>query len=360
VRELLAIRDGLPRFAARLRAGTPSTIVAFGTSMTLFGQYLAALPAALTAVQPAAPVRLINRGLRGFFSFAAAFRAGSDVLPHDPDLVLIEFAHNESEPDAVATIPQALDGIIAQVRAVNPQCEFAIVLLVPLGAAASGPNAAMRAHEERAGYYGFPTFDLATLTERLVAGGSAPWTGEGGLTTDGIHHSERAAELIGGPFAEAFVELLRASDHTVPEPRPVRDYSLARLARTPVAAHATSESWATGIPPNHATRNCEAYDDVVAQPLEAGATFRIGFEGTLAYLWAMGSGAIATMADDSGVRNRVEINSGSEWSFHTISPVLASGEHTLEVVALELPLILGDLFIIGRLLGGTAVPDMVK
>lgn len=350
--ELLTIRDGIPRFAARLRAGVPSTIVAFGTSMTLFGQYLAALPAALEAAEPQAPVRLINRGLRGFFTFAGAFRVSSDVLPHVPDLVLIEFAHNESEPDALANIPRALDGIIAQVRAVNPDCDFAFVLLVPLGAAAAGPNATMRIHEERASHYGFPTFDLATLTERLVADGSVPWTGEGGLTTDGVHHSERAVELIGGPFALAFVELLGASNHPAAEPRPVLDHSLARLARTPVAAHRASGSWVTGVPPNHATRNCEAYDDLVAQPLEAGATFRVSFDGTLVYLWAMGMGAIETTILGTGVRNRVEINSGSEWSFHAISPVLAAGQYALEATALELPLVLGDLFIIGRLLGG--------
>jgi hypothetical protein len=160
------------------------------------------------------------------------------------------------------------------------------------------------------------------------------------------------------PSASA-TTLLGASNHRAPEPRPVLDHSLARLARTLVAALRASGSWATGIPPNHATRNCEAYD-VVAEPLETGAAFRVSFDGTLVYLWAMGRGAIETMVEGSGVRDRVEINSGSEWSFHTISPVQAGVPHVLEVTALELPLVLGDLYIIGRLLGSTAVPDMVK
>lgn len=357
---LLTIRDGIPRFAARVRAGVPATIVAYGTSMTLLGHYLAQLPAALEAAAPGAPVRLINRGLRGFVTFAGAFRVATDVVPHVPDLVLLEFAHNEATPDAIDNIPPALDGIIAQVRAVNPDCDFAFVLLAPRGVAAAGPSAAMRVHEEIAGFYRFPTFDLATLAERLVASGRAPWMGEGGLTTDGIHHSERAAQLIGGPFAEAFSELLRASGHPPAAPRPVLDHSLVRMTRTPVAAHRTSGDWATGIPPNHDTRNCEAYDDVVAEPLEVGATFRVGFAGTRVFLWAMGTGAIESMIVGSGVRNRVEIASGPEWSFHTISPTLPSAPYELEVVALELPLVLGDLFIIGRLLGGTGPPDMVK
>lgn len=349
---LLTARDGIPRFAARVRAGVPATIVAYGTSMTLFGQYLSRLPAALEAAALPAPVRLINCGLRGFVTFAGAFRVVTDVLPHVPDLVLIEFAHNESMPDALDNIPAALDAIIAQVRSVNPDCDFAFVLLAPRGVAAAGPSAAMRVHDEIAAFYRFPTFDLALLTEQLVAAGVAPWTGEGGLTTDGIHHSERAAELLGGAFAKAFVELLAASNHPPAAPRPVLDHSLVHVARIPVAAQRTGGNWVTGIPPNHSTRNCEAYDDIVAEPLEAGATFRVAFEGSRVFLWAMGTGMIETMIAGTGVRNRVDIATGPAWSFHTISPTLPSGPHILEVTVLELPLVLGDLFIIGRLLGG--------
>jgi hypothetical protein len=360
VSALLTVREGIPRFAARVRAGVPTTIVAYGTSMTLFGQYLSRLPAALEAAALPAPVRLVNCGLRGFVTFAGAFRVATDVLPHVPDLVLIEFAHNESMPDALDNIPPALDGIIAQVRAVNPDCDFAFVLLAPRGVAANGPSAAMRVHDEIAAFYRFPTFDLATLTEQLVASGRVEWTGEGGLTTDGIHHSERAAELLGGPFAAEFVDLLRASEHPAAPPRPVLDYSLVHASRVPVAGRRTGGNWATGVPPNHGTRNCEAYDDLVAEPLEAGATFRLAFEGTRVFLWAMGTGAIETMVVGTGVRNRVDIASGPEWSFHTISPTLPLGPYILEVAVLELPLVLGDLFVIGRLLGGTGAPDMVK
>jgi hypothetical protein len=301
----------------------------------------------------------VNRGLRGFVSFAAAFRVIEDVLPHVPDLVLIEFAHNEAEPDALDNIPPALDAIVSQVRAINPDCDFAFVLLAPRGVATAGPSPAMRIYQEVAAYYRFPVFDLATLTEQLVASG-IPWTGEGGLTTDGIHHSESAAELLGGPFAEAFGELLATSDHPPADARAVLDRSLVVTARVAVAACSKHGAWATGLPPNHASRNCEAYDAEVAQPQAPGAAFRVAFEGSRVFLWTMGTGAIETMIVGSGVRNRVDINSGSVWTFHTISPTLPNGPYVLEVTALELPIVLGDLFIIGRLAGGTGAPDMVK
>ncbi len=359
--ELLALRDGVPRFAARARSGAPATIVAFGTSMTLFGQYLSRLPAALATTTGNANVRIVNRGLRGYFTFAAAFRVAGDVLPHAPDLVLIEFAHNDAERDALEGIAPALDAIVANVRAVNPDCEFAFVYLAPPGVAAAGPSPAMRVYEEVADYYGFPSFDLAGLSEGLVAAGRASWTAgpAPALTHDGIHHTEAAAELIGGPFAAAFVRLLDASGAAGPA-RPVRDRALVQTARTAVADQPFAGQWATGTPPNHSERTCEAYDDRVAEPRAPGSAFRLRFEGTRVLLWAMGSGALEVALDGRPERYRVEVRSGPGWSIHTITPPLAPGDHVLEATALELPLVLGDLFIVGRLAGGTAAPGVVK
>lgn len=360
--ELVRVRAGIPRFAARVRAGASATIVAYGTSMTLFGQYLSHLPAMLEAETGNAQIRLINRGLRGFFTFAGAFRVTGDVVPHAPDLVLIEFAHNDAEPDALDMIPPALDGIIAQVRRVNPDCEFAFVYLSPPGVAAAGPSAAVQIYEEIAAYYGFPSFDLAALSERLVAAGEAGWTSGPGpvLTTDGIHHTDAARDLIGGPFAAAFSALLRASGHSPSGPRRVLDPSLEVTDRSPAATHLTTGRWATGLPPNHESRTCQAYDEEVAEPLEIGAALEFAFEGTRAFLWAMGTGALRIIFRGSPYWHRIDVQTGAAWSFHTLSPPLASGPYTIGVVAIELPLVLGDIFIVGRLSAGTGAPDMVK
>jgi lysophospholipase L1-like esterase len=361
---LLYVRDGIPRFARLVRDGKPATIVAYGTSMTRFGGYLARLPAVLDGRSGNARIRLVNRGFRGFFTFAGAFRVADAVLPEAPDLVLLEFAHNDAEADALATIGPALDGIIAQVRAAFPACEFAFVYLAAPGAAVAGPTPAMRAHEAAARYYGFPSFDLATLSEALVSAGVAGWTaGElPALTRDGVHHSDEAADLIGIPFAAAFAELLEAS-HGSPAPaapRPVRDLSLARTARVPVAALTKAGPWATGRPPNHDTRNCDAYDEEAAEPLVVQSAFRLRFEGTQVFLWAMGDGVLEVAVSGIAERFELEVRSGSEWSFHTISPRLAPGAHQLDAVALRLPLVLGDLFIVGGVSAGTEAPGVVK
>ena len=359
---VLRARDGIPRFARRARSGEPATIVAYGTSMTQFGRYLARLPAVLEAVSGNARIRLVNRGFRGYFTFAGAFRVADAVLPEAPDLVLLEFAHNDVEADALAAIAPALDGIIAQVRAAHPDCEFAFVYLAAPGAAAAGPTPAMRIHEAVADYYGYPSFDLATLSEALVSAGAAGWSaGElPALTWDGVHHSDAAAELIGAPFAAAFAELLRASPGPPVAPKPVRERSLAQTARVPVAVLTKAGPWANGRPPNHDTRNCDAYDEAAAEPLVLQSAFRLWFEGRQVYLWAMGDGLLEVAVGGIAERFNVEVRSGSEWSFHTISPRLAHGKHLLDAVALRLPLVLGDLFIVGRVSAGTEAPGVVK
>ena len=145
-----------------------------------------------------------------------------------------------------------------------------------------------------------------------------------------------------------------------PAPKPLRDLSLSRTARVAVAALARDGAWATGTPPNHALRTAEAYDREAAEPQAPGAAFRLRFEGTRVLLWAMGRGAFETAIGGSPGRYRVEVGSGPGWSIHTISPPLGPGSYELEVVALELPLVFGDLFVVGRLSGGTEAPGVVN
>ena len=353
---MLTVRDGIPAFARRLAAGDALTAVAFGTSMTLFGQYLAHVPAAFAAAAPNARVRFVNKGLRGFITLWGAFRVRDDVLPEVPDLVFIEFAHNDITDDAVSAIPNALDGMIAQIRAVNPGCEFVFVYLAASGAAANGPTPAMRAHEETAAYYGFPSIDVATLTEALIASGAASWKGERGpaLTHDGVHHNPIAADLLGTPFAQALLDLIAASapPHAVPAVRAVRDPSFIGAYREPASRYLAGGEWATGVPHNHDVRNAEAYGLDVAQALAPGATLRLHFDGALAHIWAMGNGTLSISVTGDERRYTAPVNSGEQWNFVALVPRLPAGHHIVEVSVTALPVVFGDVFFSGASAGG--------
>jgi lysophospholipase L1-like esterase len=340
----LRVRDGIPAFSRRVGADEEATIVAFGTSMTFGGRFTARIPAVVQAGTGNARVHVINRGLRGFISFWAAFRVRDDVLPHAPDLVLVEFAHNDATDDALIDCVPGLDGIIAQIRAAHPACEIAFVYLAPRGVAAAGPSPAMRVHEEIADYYGIPSLDLATFTEDLIASGAAAWPT---LTVDGVHHAEAAEELLGVPFANALLELMQASCAPRPLPRPIRDNTMAGAWREAASRYIAEGKWGRGLPSNHETRIVEAYTENVALAMEAGGKLRIPFTGRQAYVWAMGQGTLTVSFPDRPERFHVPVESGERWRIRALMPMWDSGEYVLEATVAVTPVVLGDLFFVG-------------
>jgi lysophospholipase L1-like esterase len=346
---MLTVRDGIPAFARRVAAGETATIVAYGTSLTFGGQYLERLPAALAAATGNAAVQLVNRGLRGFISYWAAFRVRDDVLAHKPDLVLIEFAHNDVTDDALVDCVPGLEGIIAQIRAADPGTEIVFVYFAQRGAAATGPSPAMRIHEEIAAYYGIPSIDLATLTESLVAAGTASWSGDGApaLTTDGVHHAPLAAELLGGPFAAAFIELLRASTSAPPSARTIRDVTLRSAWRAPASQYIAEGKWGRGLPRDHEARIVEAYTENVAAAMEPGAMLRIPFTGRQVFVWALGLGTLTASFPGRPERFHVPVESGDRWRIRALMPRWDAGDYVLEATVAQTPVVLGDLFFAG-------------
>jgi lysophospholipase L1-like esterase len=340
------LRGGTPRFARRVQRGEPTTIVAFGTSITLGGQYLSALVPALTQRSGNDRIRLVNCGRRGFCTMMAPYRVSSDVLPAEPDLVVIEFAHNDLTPDAVRDIPAALHGIVAQLRAGRPGCECAFVYLAQPGTVAAGPTPAMVAYETVADYFGFPSIDLATPLEALVARGEAAWTGgDDALTSDGIHHTPAAAALLAEPFAAAFAQLLDPLPDLPVIPAISTPYEQA--AWRPAQALIGSGEWAIGVPHGHASRNADAYADTVAQPLEASASLRFAFDGVFAFAWTMGSTMLETRYAGELPPQRFGIASGNLWAFTPLTPFFARGRHTVEVFRGDGEAVFGDIYVVG-------------
>jgi lysophospholipase L1-like esterase len=371
VPEILTVRNGLPRFAGRIASGEPAAIVAFGTSMTLHSRrgvrlgarYLDALVPSVRDIAKNDRITLHCKGLEGFNSLWAAYRVHTDVIPLRPDLVLLEFAHNDTAGAMRSMIPYAMHAIVAQIREALPASEIAIVILQPRGLAAPEPSDAMRAHEAIADYYGFPSFDLATLSERLVAEGRE-------LTFDGTHHNEAAAALLGVPFADAFIRLIRASASMQPclVPPPdeacragpcnldylplsliVREFRRARRAS---AASFAGAGWTAGSADEEdaRTRNAAAYVEEVARVREAGASMRFRFRGTHALAWALGTGG-AMRIDVDGRSYPLDIPKDEHmWVPLPLTPDLDDREHRVTVTAERPPLVLGDIYFIGELL----------
>jgi hypothetical protein len=225
------------------------------------------------------------------------------------------------------------------------------VYLARRGAAAGGPTPAMRAYEETAGYYGIPSIDLATLAEAAVRAGTVSWSGEAGpaLTRDGTHHTPIAAEVLGEPFARAFLELIAASTTAAaaaPQ-RALRDAFLAGAYREPASRYLAGGEWVTGVPHNHAERNAEAYGADVAEALAVGAKLRLHFDGSWAHIWALGDGMLSIAVAGHGQPYSARVTSGAAWGFVTLVPLLPAGHHVIEVTVTALPVVFGDVYFCG-------------
>lgn len=113
--DLAALGAPLPRTAARLAAGQPLTIVAFGSSSTEgFGatrkefSYPSRLAALLQTRFPRLPIRVVNRGVGGEVAAQMLARLDRDVLAEKPDLVIWQLGTNsvlhDLDPAAEAEI----------------------------------------------------------------------------------------------------------------------------------------------------------------------------------------------------------------------------------------------------------------
>jgi lysophospholipase L1-like esterase len=350
VTPILNRRAGIPRFARLLRSGEAARAVAFGTSLTLGGAYLDRLPAALRAAYRNARCELINQGRNGYMTLGAAFRVAEDVLPHAPDLAIVEFAHNDVTQVLIDYIPSALEGIIAQVRSAFPRCEFVFVYLALPGTAGDGPTPAMEAYEAIANDYGIPSIDLARLAEELVAEKRAIWYGEGAvaLTVDGIHHAPAAADLLGDPFAAAFLELLETPGEGPAARVPCGD-ALTTVTRTRAADRLNSGVWEVRALGEGERRGAGIDEEGLAEAREPGASIRVSFIGTNAFAWVSGSGVLGVRILETDARYRVGVDAVQKWWLCSLMETQPAARYTLEVIALNAGLMIGDLSIAGTL-----------
>jgi lysophospholipase L1-like esterase len=348
VTSILNRRAGIPRFARLVSAGESATVVAFGTSLTLGGAYLDRLPAALSAAYGDARVELINRGRNGYMTLGAAFRVYEDVLPHAPDLVIIEFAHNDVTQVLIDYIPSALEGMLGQIRAAFPACEFVFVYLALPGTAEHGPTPAIEIYEAVANEYGIPSFDLARLSEELVAQHRAIWYGEGApaLTVDGIHHGPAAADLLGAPFAAAFLELLEPPGDG-PVIRATRTDALTAVTRVRAADRLATGVWEVRALTAAERRGAGIDEEGLAEAREPGASIRVSFVGTNAFAWVSGSGVLGVRIVETDARYRVGVDAEKKWWLCSLMETHPAAHYTLEVIALNAGLLIGDLSIAG-------------
>lgn len=311
-------------------------------------RYLERLVPALSEAFGHPSIALKIVGLRGSSSTFAAHHVDR-VLAEAPDMVLLEFSINDDLLER-EEIEHAMHGIIERIRESFPECDLMSVQFAAAGEAVRGPTAAMQAQEAIAERYAFPSMDLAAVSEWSVAQELCSWQGpERALTTDGVHHSALAEEVVGGPFADAFVALLQSAVGNRPVAPPQRT-NFYHARRIPIATLlSTGDGWRSG-PPEEAFAQYgqgPAFIDTVATATRPGAMFRCAYTGTDVILWACTTGGhLRITLNGTEIEINVPADPIPRFRDYRIGP-LPHENRTLIVEALTPNILLGDIFYFG-------------
>ncbi|MBE0535521.1 MAG: SGNH/GDSL hydrolase family protein [Phycisphaerae bacterium] len=164
------VRAGLPNFFNKLQAGQDVRIAYLGGSITAQPGWR---PKTLRRFQnqfPNAAVSEINAAIGGTGSDLGVFRLGHDVLQHKPDLLFVEFAVNDGGAPA-HRIHQAMEGIVRQTYAADPQTDICFVYTLVAGWTQTlrdgkFPHAAS-AMEAVADHYGIPSIHMGLEVAKM-------------------------------------------------------------------------------------------------------------------------------------------------------------------------------------------------
>lgn len=201
-------RGGLPNVAAKLNAGQDVSVVFIGGSITRGGgssSYVQQTQDWLRETYPDATIAVYNAGISGTDSNFGAKRFDRDVLIHEPDLVLIEFAVNDGNRDHT----QHMERMVHKAWRANPDTDLAFFYTLSqdhLDDYAKGhlPTAAS-AHERVAQHYGIPTIGLAHDVAQKLNTGEIDWSA---FAHDKVHPHQGGYALFNTTFRAVLPELL--------------------------------------------------------------------------------------------------------------------------------------------------------
>ncbi len=212
----LTKRDGLPNFSRKLASGAV-TVGYLGGSLTMMKEgWRPMFHAWLNKVhRRSAPHRELHVGRGGVGSASGAFFVQDEICAHDPDLVFVEFAINDSfdfiTPPALRMA--AIEGIVRSIKTRHPACDICFVYMHhTLRSAEIGR--VVDDCETIAAHYGIPSIHVGRYLINLVSSGEWSFGGETSapaLLRDTCHPLPPGNKLVTRLITNAVKDLLAAS-----------------------------------------------------------------------------------------------------------------------------------------------------
>jgi lysophospholipase L1-like esterase len=255
-------RGGLPNVYAKLKAGKEVRIAYLGGSITEQNGWRPKTLDWYRKQFPTAHIVEINAVIGGTGSELGVYRVRQDVLDHQPDLLFVEFAVNDSGAP-VDRILKAMEGIVRQTWRAQPTTDICFVYTLTegmLGDLEGGkfPRAAS-AMEQVADHYGIPSIHMGLEVAHLHQAGKLIFTGplpqtdaertalNGKLvfSGDGVHpYPETGHQLYLECIVRSMAQIERTGRvgrHRLPQPLVADNWEQAKLV--PLSAVKLSSGW---------------------------------------------------------------------------------------------------------------------
>lgn len=382
--EELKTRDGIGNFMSKISAGKDVVVAYIGGSITCGDtSWRAKTTKWLRKTYPKVRITEINAALGGTDSSLGVFRYDEDVLSKNPDLVLIEFACNDTGLD-IPTSRRSMEGMVRKTWKRNPTTDIVFTYVIcsymtndycrgfyPRGASV---------HEEIAERYGIPSVcfgvrvanlcshnaivmraaelspSLREMSSKLKFPTEGDYEGKSGtkrgrpiFSFDGVHPTPDGHQLYATCMRDAFRSLDgRSGVHhgkRIEEPMFDGDYEFAKWFYVPTDA-LKGEGWKPFTVPDggRAWSRLRGKDVQLFRTDTAGDGIKFRFRGTRCGLYGLfGPNGAKIEVRIDGVRTRRDIDLFDMYSsYYRFCPVTLfegkDGLHDVEVrLSSELP-----------------------
>lgn len=293
---VLQPRDGLPNALGKLEAGEEVRVAYLGGSITAAPGWRPMTTAWLQESYPQAHVVEIDAAIGGTGSDLGVFRFQQDVLSHQPDLVFVEFAVNDSGRDPT-TIWRAMEGIVRQAWRADPTTDLCFVYTITSSIAQPLREglcpAAASADELLAAHYRIPSINVALPVveaeargELIIAPSEDAPAGVMVFADDGVHPTQEGHRIYADTVAASIAALQgigTPGPRALPEPMVLDNWEQAKLV--PIQPWMLSQGWVRLGPDDDVARHFSRQMPEVWEASSPGETLSFGLRGTMAGLY---------------------------------------------------------------------------
>ncbi len=226
---------------AKARRGEPVTVAVIGGSITAGARasapaksYGSLVAAWWRQAFPKAEIRFVNAGIGATGSDYGALRAKRDLLVHQPDFVVVEYAVNDPN---VKESAETLEGLVRQI--LKQPNRPAVVLLFMMNN--KGGNA-QEWHSKVGAHYGLPMVSFRDALWPEIEAGRLKWDT---FIADEVHPNDLGHECAAGLVISLLEHVPQASAPIQPLPAPLftDQYEHVALLETADLKPVKNEGW---------------------------------------------------------------------------------------------------------------------